>query len=281
MSAEVKVKGLIFDLDGTLLDREGYLSEYTIETVRRMTDSGLLFTIATARSLLAANDLIWLLGLRLPSILVNGAMVFDTSQSRFSYAKTIHLSFILPMIEILEQHRLCAFLYTLQENKVSVYYRTFFRQWDEVYYSHRAERFQGRVYQVDNLFEVCRYNPPIYLVTCGDSDVLLRAQHALEKIRGVGTEIYCDVYNNFYFMDIFPSNGNKVDGVLYLQQYTGADEIVAFGDNFTDMKMLLAADRAYAPRNAIAAAKNIATEVLDYAHRDCVAHFLAKEHGWE
>ena len=39
----------ISDLDGTLLNSEGKLSEYTIKTINEMIEEGLDFTIATAR----------------------------------------------------------------------------------------------------------------------------------------------------------------------------------------------------------------------------------------
>lgn len=271
----------VADMDGTLLDREGVLSEYTIRTIRRMTDADMLFTIATARSLQSANDLIWLLGIRLPSILNNGAMVYDSVSRRYIHASAIPLDAIPSILVSLEQHNVCGFLHTLRNDHLSVYFREFRQAWDRVYHAHRIEQLQGRIWQVENLYEVARYNHPVYAVACGCYEVLCEVQRELAQVRGISAEIYCDVYNNFYFMDIFPSSFNKVHGVLTIQQITGAEELVTFGDNFPDMQMLLVADRAYVPKNGIAAARNIADEILDYAHRDGVAHFLAQEMGWE
>lgn len=40
----------ISDLDGTLLDRETTLSRYSRDTLNALMDQGLLFTVASARS---------------------------------------------------------------------------------------------------------------------------------------------------------------------------------------------------------------------------------------
>lgn len=271
----------VSDLDGTLLDREGWLSEYTIQVVRRMIDDGKLFTIATARSLPAANDLIWYLGLRLPVVLANGSTIYDTIRRRYLHVDPIPLNVIPNVLWIVESYHICGFLYALRDEKISVYYRHLWQEWDLVYHATRVERYNGRIYQSKDLMEVAHHNMPVYMVACGPKEVLYAIQRDLEHLSGISSEIYEDVYNSFFYMDIFSSASSKTKGMLALQEITGAQELVAFGDNFNDMQMLLAADRAYVPRNGVLAAQHLADGVLDYAHRDGVAHFLAKEFGWE
>ena len=45
---------VVFDLDGTLLNGESRLSEYTAETLILMQSAGIAYTIATGRTLLEA-----------------------------------------------------------------------------------------------------------------------------------------------------------------------------------------------------------------------------------
>lgn len=271
----------ISDLDGTLLDREGCLSEYTIQTIRRMIDSGIFFTVATARSLQAANDLIWYLGLRLPVVLTNGSAIYDSIGERYLWVKPLPSDRLPEMLHVVEKHGLCSFLHVLQDNRMTIYYRQIRHAYDEIYSAQRSERYHGRIYQTPDLTAVPGWSTPAYMVVCGPWSVLEAMQKELWRISGICSEIYCDVYNDFYFMDIFPATSSKVNGLLALKEMTGAEEMVAFGDSFNDMLMLLAADRAYVPKGAVIPIRNVATRVIDYAHRDGVAHFLAREFGWE
>lgn len=271
----------VSDLDGTLLDRDGWLTDYTINTIRRMSDAGVLVTIATARTLHSCNELIWLMGLRVPVILTNGSTVFDTRQQKYIHANPIALSSLDRTLDVLGQHGLCGFLYALQDGRASIYFQELLQECDRIFWSQRLEEYGGRIHHANDLVEVARHNLPAFLIVSGGRETLVEVQRELEHVPGIISEIYCDIYNDFYFMDIFSAAASKGKALLALQQLTGADEVVAFGDNFNDMQMLLAADRAYVPRNGVAAAQNLATEVLDYCHRDSVAHFLSREFGWE
>ena len=58
----------VTDLDGTLLRSDATLSPYTISTINRLTEQGLAFTYATARSIESARPIAGELNLRLPAI---------------------------------------------------------------------------------------------------------------------------------------------------------------------------------------------------------------------
>ncbi len=46
----MRYKLVAADVDGTLIDDNGQISEYTARTIKKAIDNGLLFTIATGRS---------------------------------------------------------------------------------------------------------------------------------------------------------------------------------------------------------------------------------------
>lgn len=271
----------ISDLDGTLLNREGNLSEYTASVILRMIGQGQLFTIATARSQQAAQEIMDQLGLQLPAVLTNGATIYHPVERRYLQVNSIPPPVLPQMVEIMDRHKVCIFLYTLRDNLLSVYYQQFRNDWDKVYHAHRVEKYSGRIYQCSDLTQAVGDSIPVYMVAYGPMDFLQKVQLDLNRIPKLSSELYSDVYNNNYFMDIFPATASKANGMLALQQYAGADSLVAFGDNFNDLSMLLAADRAYVPKNGVDSAKNLATAVLDYHHRDGVARFLSAEMGWE
>ena len=45
----------ISDLDGTLLNSQGKISNYSIEIINHLIEQGMIFTYATARSLVSAT----------------------------------------------------------------------------------------------------------------------------------------------------------------------------------------------------------------------------------
>ena len=70
----------VSDLDGTLLLPEECLSPFTVETVRMLTEEGMLFSYATARSLSTAKKVTGELGkLHLPVIVYNGGTIADAA----------------------------------------------------------------------------------------------------------------------------------------------------------------------------------------------------------
>lgn len=271
----------ISDLDGTLLDRQGVMSDYTAATIRRFVDEGGLFSVATARSQQAAAALIAQMGLRLPVVLTNGATVYDPVKATYLQIKSIPLDVLPRLFYTLEAFDICGFLYTMRDDLTTVYYRQFLHEWDAAYHAHRVERYKGRIHQVADLVQVAAQTVPVYVVAYGPEAMLSSVRAELDHLPELSSELYEDVYNHNCFMDIFPSTASKANGMLLLRELTGADELVAFGDNFNDLSMLLAADRSYVPRGAVSAAKNIATAVLDSAHKDSVARFLAREWGFE
>ena len=73
----------ISDLDGTLLNKEGCISDYTIETINKLIDKGMNFTYATARSLVSATPVTKKLKLNLPLIIYNGTFIIDGKSGKF------------------------------------------------------------------------------------------------------------------------------------------------------------------------------------------------------
>ncbi len=65
------------DIDGTLLDRRGQLTEATAQAIRGATANGLTFVLATGRPIQGVEGFCRRLGLRGPVITYNGAMVVN------------------------------------------------------------------------------------------------------------------------------------------------------------------------------------------------------------
>ena len=58
------MKLYVSDLDGTFLNSSGELSQYTVDTINRLIDQGLHFSIATGRSFETAQHILGKLNLK-------------------------------------------------------------------------------------------------------------------------------------------------------------------------------------------------------------------------
>ena len=67
----------ISDLDGTLLGPNASLSKRTINILNDLLHKGVLFTIATARSIKSVKYILKDLNITLPMILMNGVCIYD------------------------------------------------------------------------------------------------------------------------------------------------------------------------------------------------------------
>jgi hydroxymethylpyrimidine pyrophosphatase-like HAD family hydrolase len=92
------------DLDGTLLDDEGELGEYTLEVLRRVQDRGVRVVIVTARPL-RWMDSLWAQvgGGRGIGIVSNGAITYDIESRQVLDCQGIAAADGLPMVEAIRE----------------------------------------------------------------------------------------------------------------------------------------------------------------------------------
>ncbi len=67
----------VSDLDGTLLRSDETLSKFTVDTINELTSDGMLFSYATARSLVTAKKVTKGLNTHFPLIVYNVAFIMD------------------------------------------------------------------------------------------------------------------------------------------------------------------------------------------------------------
>ncbi|MBD5159833.1 MAG: HAD hydrolase family protein [Ruminococcus sp.] len=81
----------VSDLDGTLLKSDETISEYTNEIINSLTEKGMIFSYATARSFVTAKKVTKGLNAKIPVIVYNGAFVIDSRKGdiRTNAVKTV------------------------------------------------------------------------------------------------------------------------------------------------------------------------------------------------
>ena len=102
---------IVFDLDGTLLDSNSRVSAHTRETLARLRERGVAYTVATGRTLHGARDLLAAHNFNLPHIYKNGVMIWHPQRDAFSHRNLLTLEEIRAVLEAFQRGRCVAFYF--------------------------------------------------------------------------------------------------------------------------------------------------------------------------
>ena len=262
----------ITDLDGTLLNNNARLSETSAEILNRLLEKGLLFSVATARSVVTVAPILQQLPMTLPAVLMNGVYL-STLNCDFVRFERYRPDTAERVIKAFEENGRPPFVFSVVDNEIGVEYRQLQNEADREFHNDRVERYKSFV-KVD-AFRVT--DDVIYVNAVDNEEVIRPVYEAVMTIDGVTAVMYKDVYTDYWFLECFSSAASKINGALFLKQLTGADRIVAFGDNLNDKALLEGADVAVAVANAKEEIKKIADFVIDSNEDNGVARFIEKD----
>ncbi|WRS27141.1 HAD family hydrolase [Oscillospiraceae bacterium MB08-C2-2] len=281
MEEKFKETLYITDLDGTLLGEDGVLSAYSRDTINQLVEQGVLFSVATARTLHSAWDVVGELNLQLPVVLMNGVLIYDLQKEQYLQVNHLPQEQVDLVIDLLQKLNMGGFMYALDGNTVKVYYNSTSErdQRNPGFYKERTE-WGGRVFIPQEDFrEAARDQRIIYFTLYGDLEAMHVIYDEIRKMPELGHTFCEDIYDGRYFLEIFNPAISKAAGADFIKKWCAAKEVVAFGDNQNDLEMLEWADRSYVPENGIRIAKRKATQVLGPCGEDCVARFIEQETG--
>ena len=262
----------VTDLDGTLLRSDATLSPYTISTINRLTEQGLAFTYATARSIESARPIAGELNLRLPAITRNGAVLADNATGKHLEKALFTEEEVALLKKLLPELPRCGFVSCfLGEEMFKAYvpgnlvpgmvqYADFYRD-------------DPKMKPVKTLEEMF-FGQPGYVTLIDDREKAALIYEKVRQYSGWECIFQKDTYWDEYWVEVCPRNCTKAKAILKMKEQYGFRKVVAFGDSVNDMPMFRAADEAYAVSNALEALKEIATGVIGGNNEDAVARFL-------
>lgn len=260
----------VSDLDGTLLRRDQTISPFTAQTIRALTEKGMLFSYATARSIVTAGKVTRGLSVNIPVITYNGAFVVESETGKrlishmFSKDEATHILNACLCREIMP------IVFSLADGKEQFRYLTGKEsRGAKAFLAMKKEDFRRRPV----LHKEALYEGEIFHITCIDEKEKLAPLYEEFK-----EEFPCvferDLYSGEQWLEFHPRGATKAEAVLHLKEYLGCEKIVCFGDGKNDIPMFRAADEAYAMANADAELKKIATGVIGHHEEDGVARWL-------
>ncbi len=265
----------ITDMDGTFLNNDGVVSEKSKKLINELSENGVLFSVATARSLMTAGELLDGIKISAPAVLMSGVFVYDIENKRAVKFFSLDEDTFNKVLSIFDAHKKSPFVffYDSKNDEFSIEFTCLRLQVHKDFYSARKLLLGDKIRQVDYV-ALKDFACPVFLSLCDEYEDLLPVTKELDKIETVGYSFYKDTYTKYWFLEVFNREASKAKGLEIVKAYTGADRAVAFGDNLNDIPLFSVADECYAVKNAVSKLKEIATGIIDENEKDGVARFI-------
>jgi hypothetical protein len=264
---------IVFDLDGTLLNRNSTISAYTGETLKLLSQRNIAYTVATGRTVHGARAILEGHRFHLPQIYKNGVMIWNPRQQSYSSSTTLTPTELESIVSACEGAGLTPFVFTLDN-----------AQDCQVYHATVASDADRELVRVLGLEGSVRMRPMSELPTNAVVTHInsIGAQSAIQSVLDkVSGEAHLVAYSgtalegpDWHWLDVHHSDASKGGALCLLKRQLGLERIICFGDSDNDLSMFQAADECYAPANANPAIKSAATAVIGHHDEDGIARFL-------
>lgn len=260
----------VSDLDGTLLRSDETLSEYTCNVINDLTKRGIIFSYATARSLITAKKVTKGLNADIPLIVYNGAFVMDSETGEILLSNYFHEEDIKELSADILGAGISPIVYSFIDG---VEHFSFIP--DKCYKgaltfldTRKGDRRWREAADEEQLLA-----GNVFYFTCIDLKEKLEPIYEKYKDR-YHVVFQQDIYTQDQWLEIMPKEASKSNAIQQLKEFLGCDKVVSFGDARNDIDMFEISDEAYAVANAFDEVKQAATEVIESNNDDGVAKWL-------
>ena len=271
-------KLIAIDLDGTLLNSYGQISEKNREILNKATEKGVEIVLASGRSTNSVKNLANELINSKYIICGNGSLIYDLQKEEIIYDKFIEKKKALQIIKICEQNSIYYNVYTENmviaktlENNVLFYHQE---------NANKPDSKKTKINLVENIYDYINNlnNENILKFTISDKSSIifnsiirklreirnidvLDVAHMSRKIIKSGTD---EVSLEYYYTEITSENVDKWNAISWLANKLNIDEseIMAIGDNINDKLMIENAGMGVAMGNSAPYIKEIADKVV-------------------
>lgn len=249
----MKYKAVVCDVDGTLLAPSEVpspaLDRQLSETIQKVREKGVYFSLATGRSLEWVHEIIKSLHLTEPIILDNGARIYDCSKKKYVWESLIPKEDAQKVFAILEKFSSLR-LFILDDGK-----------------------------RCDRITQIKKWKISKILVLGIPPEKSQELHKALKHLTTLATTRSISGHDPI-MESIHVTNGTatKQYGVYELAKLLNVktSEMIGIGDSYNDFPLLLACGLKVAVGNAVAEIKEIADYIAPEYNEGGVIHVLEK-----
>ncbi len=260
-----RYKAIICDLDGTLLNSNHTISEFTKETIKKVVEKGIKFYIATGRHHMDALEYKNILGLNSFLISSNGARVHNENNEEI-FSINIPKNITTELINL------------TMDNEIhkNIYMEDFWISEKPLSEAAAFHKDSGFMQTVIPSFEALKNKETIKFFFIGPTEekISILNKYVSEKM-GDRVAITLSMKDCLEIMNKGVSKGQAIKKMLNLEGIS-LNEAIAFGDGMNDVEMLEVVDKGFLmgnhnPSLKVALPNN---EVIGTNNEDAVAHKL-------
>ena len=247
-------KLLAIDLDGTLLNSYGTISNKNKQAIKKAKEKGIEVVIASGRHITSVKSFAKEINAEDYSICGNGAILYDMKNDKILYNKFIEKDKILEIIQMCEQNSIYYNVYTETEilTRKIAYSALFYKMENEK----KDSKYQTNIRVVADLYNYVKEdNKNKYIKVTIYDDNLSIFKHIIQKLREIKDIDVLDVghmsrkiikINNedveikYYYTEITKLDVNKWNAIKELIKILNIDsnQVATIGDNVNDKEML-------------------------------------------
>ena len=247
-------KLVAIDLDGTLLNSSGEVSNQTKEVIKRAVDNGVEVVLASGRTIESIENFALELGTDNYLISGNGSAVYDIKNKEIIYSNFLSKEQVLKIANICEENSIHYNVYTEKEIIAkTLNYNVLY------YYKENLKKTEDKRTSINIVPDMIEYikksdNDNYLKITICDENVtifnsIIKKIKLLDKYDVLDVEymskkkIKCgtvEVLVEYYYTEITNEHVNKWTALNFLLQKLNInkDDVVAIGDNFNDREMI-------------------------------------------
>ena len=268
------------DLDGTLLQPDATVSDYTRSVLNRLADENIHFSVATARTAATVRHILAGVTISAPVILMNGACVYDLKTNRYVKAEDIGAQGRAVLFAALERRQMSGFVYTVDNNRLETFYEQLDNPAARAFVAERESRY-GKVFQrVDRFAADLADKTVVYYSLSDRAEKLEPLARDLGASGSLRVEFYRDIYQpGHYFLEACALTASKLNAMRFLRQTCGYTAVTCFGDNLNDLPLFSGCEHCLAVANALPEVKERADGLIGSNTEDGVARWLSEHAG--
>lgn len=283
-------KLVVVDLDGTMLNPYGMVTENTKNVIRQTIAKGTDVIIASGRPIDSIQTIAKEIGSQNYFIAGNGALIYDIQKDEIIYDKFLPKQKVLEIIKICEENSISYNVYTDQTILATeLKYNVLYYQKENL---KKEEKKQTKISIIKNMYDYVENKKEekfLKITICDDNQTVFQSIiRKLRKIQGIdvldvshmsrktikqGTE---EIAIEYYYTEITMQNVDKWNAIEYLIKKLNIkkEEVVAIGDNVNDKKMIQEAGLGVAMQGSTPEVTQVANQVTTSNQEEGVAKVL-------
>lgn len=269
----------VSDMDGTLLQTAGRLSEYSRRVLTELLEAGVRFTVASGRAWAEMTPILKDLPLRLPVIAVNGAYLTDYATGRHLVINHLDGAFAAAVYAHILDEGLLPFIVAYNGTEDCLYWERLINAEMQWYHDILELEKDKRLRRIERLTNALRDKVIAFAVMGPRENVAALASLLAERYPGrLENFLFENPYSpGHWWLTIHDQKVCKSKAVRTLLEMEGIspDRLTVFGDHINDIKMFQLAGRAAAVENAEPLVKQHADEVIGSNNDDAVVKYIA------